>query len=73
MLSYRLINATGNTVHPIYDQGNSATNSSYTYNITNILQLTAGTNVVVTNDRTGTEPVFNIATLAPGASARATR
>jgi len=50
VLSYRLINATGNTVHPIYDQGNSATNSSYTYNITNILQLTAGTNVVVTNN-----------------------
>src|SRR5262249_16640601 len=49
VLSYRLINTNGNTAHPIYDQGNTATNTSYTYNITNVISLAAGTNVTVTS------------------------
>ena len=48
VLSFRLINTNGNTVHPIYDLGNLATNTSYTYNITNIIPLAAGTNLSVT-------------------------
>ena len=49
VLSYRLINASNGTVHPLYDAGNANTNSGFTYNITNILSLTAGTNALVTN------------------------
>jgi hypothetical protein len=49
VLSYRLINTNGNTAHPIYDQGNTATNASFTYNITNVISLAAGTNATVTN------------------------
>ena len=41
---------------------------TYSGTVSNAGDITL-TNVVVTNDRTGTEPVFNIATLAPGASA----
>jgi hypothetical protein len=49
VLSFRLINTNGGTAHPIYDVGNTATNGSYTYNITNTLSLAAGTNFTVTN------------------------
>ncbi len=49
VLSFRLINANTGTPHPIYDLGNVATNTAYTYNITNVLSLAAGTNVTVTN------------------------
>lgn len=49
VLSYRLINASNGTVHPLYDSGNANTNSGFTYNITNILSLPAGTNALVTN------------------------
>ncbi len=49
ILSYRLINTNGNSAHPIYDLGNTATNTAYTYNITNVVSLAAGTNVTLTN------------------------
>ncbi len=49
VLSFRLINASSGAPHPIYDQGNTSTNSSYTYNVTNVLTLAAGTNFVVTD------------------------
>jgi len=49
VLAFRLINTNGNTPQPIYDWGNTATNTDYTYNITNVLLLAAGTNVTVTN------------------------
>ena len=44
---------------------------TYTGTISNAGNVTL-TNVVVTNDRTGTAPVFTAATFAPGASARFT-
>lgn len=48
VLSYRFINASNSLAHPIFDvTGN--TNLTYTYNITNVLALAAGTNVVLTN------------------------
>ena len=47
VLSFRLINANLNAVHPIYSFGNVATNVGYTYNVTNILSLAAGTNVTL--------------------------
>ena len=50
VLSYRLINASSGAPHPIYDFGNTVTNTSYTYNITNSILLAAGTNVMVTNN-----------------------
>ncbi|MDE3066782.1 MAG: hypothetical protein KGJ60_04435, partial [Verrucomicrobiota bacterium] len=49
ILSFRLINASNGVPHPIYDFGNTTTNSGYTYDITNVLLLAAGTNVTVTN------------------------
>jgi hypothetical protein len=48
VLSFRLINSGTGTAHPIYDLGNTATNASYTYNITNVLSLSAGTNATIT-------------------------
>ncbi len=49
ILSYRLINAASGAPHPIYDFGNTVTNPAYTYNITNVILLAAGTNVTLTN------------------------
>jgi len=49
VLSYRLINATTGAPHPIYDFGDTFTNSAYTYNITNVVPLQAGTNVTFSN------------------------
>ena len=49
VLSFRLINSTSGIPHPIYDLGNTATNNGYTYNLTNVLSLAAGTNATVTN------------------------
>jgi hypothetical protein len=48
VLSFRLINANTGAPHPIYDNGNTATNATYTYNITNNLTLAPGTNLSVT-------------------------
>jgi uncharacterized repeat protein (TIGR01451 family) len=44
---------------------------TYSGTVSNAGNITL-TNVVVTNDRTGTSPVFTVATLAPGASANFT-
>jgi hypothetical protein len=49
VMSFRLINASNSTAHPLYDFGNANTNAAYTYNITNIVTMVAGTNVTVTN------------------------
>ena len=49
VLSYRLINAGNNSVHPLYDFGNANTNAACTYNITNVISITSGTNFMVTN------------------------
>lgn len=49
VLSFRLINASNGTVHPLYDAGNAITNAGFTHNITNVLSLAAGTNALVTN------------------------
>ena len=49
VLSFRLINASNGTAHPIYDFGNANTNTSYTYNITNVISLAEATNLMVTN------------------------
>jgi hypothetical protein len=48
VLSFRLINAGSGAAHPIYDFGNTATNASYSYNLTNIVALGSGTNATVT-------------------------
>jgi len=49
VLSFRLINTNGNTVSPLYDIGGQATNGGYSYNITNLIPIAAGTNFLVTN------------------------
>jgi len=49
VLSFRLINANTSAPHPIYGFGNVGTNAGYTYNITNVLSLAAGTNLTLTN------------------------
>ena len=49
VLTFRLVNTNGSIAHPIYDSGNVVINPNFTYNITNVLLLAAGTNVTVTN------------------------
>jgi hypothetical protein len=48
VLSYRFINAASNLPHPILDV-NATTNLAYTYSITNVVTLAAGTNAFFTN------------------------
>ena len=49
VLSFRLINAGSGLPHPIYNAGNVTTNIGYTYDITNVLTMAAGTNVTYTD------------------------
>ena len=49
VLRYQLLNTNGNTPQPIYDAGDATTNLNFTYNITNVVYLAAGTNATITN------------------------